>query len=436
MNPQPTIAERLQAGRLFEAAQPKKAAKAYAAAVECDPANEEAWLALEGVLLRMRELERVAALKARLDAAGVPAGRLDEVARRIAAAGDLDDPKQFAAALRERPHDVELRGRIGRFLHGGGAESGDAEGLEEALVTLPLPTHIRIETASVCNLRCQHCTTGVAYKSTDRRVMSMPTFERVLEQVRTLPTIRTAIMYLGGEPLLNKHHATMCRRVKEETQVTTVKFVTNATLLNEKWCGEIAAANVDGIHISIDGRSPEENDRIRVGASYATVRANSLMLAERLRQAGSRTRIMLANALFRRPGDPEKAETPEFLLRDFPGMKVSSAYSMVWPGMTAAQTTLDDLEVYQERPRKFCDHPFYDIGVRANGDVVLCCYDISGVQVMGNVMTDDLLTLYRSEAYVQIRRAMLSHDGNGVPPVCQRCVVFTGDRFLLHPVRV
>jgi hypothetical protein len=243
-------------------------------------------------------------------------------------------------------------------------------------------------------------------------------------------------MYLGGEPLLNKHHATMCRRVKEETQVSTVKFVTNATLLNEKWCGEIAAANVDGIHISVDGRSPEENDRIRVGASYETVRGNILMLAERLRQAGSRTRIMLANALFRRPGDPEKPETPEFLRRDFPGMKVTSGYSMVWPGMTAAQTTLDDLEVYQERPRKFCDHPFYDIGIRANGDVVLCCYDISGVQVMGNVMTDDLLALYRSEAYVQIRRAMLRHDGSAVPPVCQRCVVFTGDRFLLNPVRV
>ena len=431
-----TAAAYLRDGRALEPSSAKKAAKAYVSAIERDPANEEAWLALERVLVRMREPERVVGLKARLEAAGVAAGRLDDVSRRIAAAIDLDDPKQFIAALRERPDDVEVRGRIGRFLHGGGAELADVDGLEEALATLPLPTHIRIETASVCNLRCQHCTTGVAYKSTDRRVMSMATFERVLDQVRTLPTVRTAIMYLGGEPLLNKHHATMCRRVKEETQVTTVKFVTNATLLNEKWCGEIAAANVDGIHISIDGRSPEENDRIRAGASYETVRANILMLAERLRQAGSRTRIMLANTLFRRPGDPEKAETPEFLLRDFPGMKVSSGYSMVWPGMTAAQTTLDDLEVYQERPRKFCDHPFYDMGIRANGDVVLCCYDISGVQVMGNVMTDDLLALYRSEAYVQIRRAMLRHDGSAVPPVCQRCVVFTGDRFLLNPVRV
>ena len=436
MNSNARSVESLRAGRALETAQPKKAAKAFAIAVEHDRANEEAWAALEGVLWRMRDVERVAGLKARLEAAGVPAGRLDDVARRIAAMVDLDDPDQFVRALRDTPDDPGVRSRIGRFLHRGGAESRNLGELEESLVTLPLPTHIRIETASACNLRCQHCTTGVAYKSTDRRVMSMEMFERVLGQVRLLPTIRTAIMYLGGEPLLNKHHATMCGRVKAETQVTIVKFVTNAMLLNEKWCDEIAAADVDGIHISIDGRSPEENDRIRVGASYETVRANIDMLADRLRQAGCRTRIMIGNAVFKRPGDPDTPDAPEFLTRAFAGLKVTSVYAMVWPGMTAEQTSLDDLQVYQEKPRKFCDHPFYDLGIRANGDVILCCYDISGRHVMGNVMTDELLELYRSEAYVQIRRAMLRHDGGGVPAICQRCVVFTGDRFLQNPMRV
>lgn len=426
----------LQDARALEQEQPAKAAKLAAIAIERDPDNEDAWALLERLLLRIGDRRRLAGIWARLESAGAGAARLDALSRRLAARVDPGDPESFRAALRERPGDPDVRAGIGHFLGRGGAEASDLGDLEETLVTRPLPTHIRIETASACNLRCQHCTTGVAYKSTDRRVMSMETFERVLEQVRTLPTLHTAIMYLGGEPLLNKHHATMCRRVKAETQIRTVKFVTNAMLLNERWCEEIAAANVDGIHISIDGRSPEENDRIRVGASYETVRANIHMLAEHLRQAGCRTRLMIANMVFRRPGDPDAPGVPEFLLRDFPGMKIVSGYAMVWPGMTADQTTLEDLAVYQDKPRRFCDHPFYDIGIRANGDVVLCCYDISGRHVMGNVMTDELLELYQSEAYVQIRRAMLRHDGRAVPEVCQRCVNFTGDRFLQHPVRV
>ena len=425
----------LQAGRALEAAQPKKAAKAFALAVEADPSNGEAWSALERLLERMGDPERVAGIRERLERQGIPAARLEALSARMVEAAALDDPARFVAALRSTPDDPAVRSRIGRFLARGGAEAVDTGDLERALTMLPLPTHIRIETASVCNLRCQHCTTGVAYKSTDRRVMSMDTFERVLDQVRTLPTLRTAIMYLGGEPLLNKHHATMCRRVKAETQIGTVKFVTNATLLTEKWCDEIAAANVDGIHISVDGRSPEENDRIRVGASYEKVRANIHMLADRLRQAGCRTRIMIGNTVFRRPDDLIRPEAPAFLPRDFPGFKISSGYAMVWPGMTAEETSLEDLHVYQEKPRRFCDHPFYDIAIRANGDVIMCCYDISGRHVMGNVMKDDLLPLYQSEAYVQIRRAMLHHDGAAVPEICQRCVNFTGDRFIQNPMR-
>jgi sulfatase maturation enzyme AslB (radical SAM superfamily) len=429
--------EHLRIGKALEGTSLKKAAKSYAAALERDVENEDAWAALEDVLLRIGDLERVATLKARLENGGLPTARLDEIARRIASKVDLKDPAQFVDALRRTPDDPAVRSGIGRFLGQGGAESEETvRELEESLVRQALPTHIRIETASACNLRCQHCTTGVAYKSTDRRVMSMEMFERVLDQVRTLTTIRTAIMYLGGEPLLNKHHATMCQRVKAETQITTVKFVTNAMLLTEKWCDEIAAANVDGIHISIDGRSPEENDRIRVGASYETIRDNVRMLEKRLREAGCQTRIMLANTIFRRPDDLMRPTVPEFIRRDFPGIKVSSGYAMVWPGMTAQDTTLDDLQVYQEKPRRFCDHPFYDLAVRANGDIILCCYDISGRQVMGNVMKDDLLELYQSERYVQIRRAMLRHDEAGVPEVCQRCVNFTGDRFLQNPMRV
>ena len=425
----------LRTGIELEATHLKKAIKAYAQAVECDAGNAEAWEALGRALVRKGDVERVASLRERFAARGIPTALLDAAAKRIQEQPVGDEAAEFVRALRESPDDPGVRSQIGRSLGRGLPRAVIAE-LEESLTRLPLPTHIRIETASVCNLRCQHCTTGVASKSTDRRVMPMATFERVLEQVKTVPTLRTAIMYLGGEPLLNKHHATMCRRVKAETQITTVKFVTNAMLLNERWCDEIAAANVDGIHISIDGRSPEENDRIRVGASYETVRDNVRMLAARLEAAGCRTRIQIGNTVFRRPDDLAQPAVPEFLARDFPNLKISPGYAMVWPGMTAEETTLDDLQVYQEKPKRFCDHPFYDVAVRANGDIILCCYDISGRHVMGNILTDELLPLYQSEAYVSLRRSMLHGDEAGLPEVCRRCVNFTGDRFIQNPVRI
>jgi len=353
------------------------------------------------------------------------------------ATGESHDIGDFTTALQDSPVNLDVRAHIGSFLRDGNYH--DAEqvvALEDPLARLALPTHIRIETASVCNLRCQHCTTGVAYDSTDRRVMAMSTFERVLEQVRAIPTLQTAIMYLGGEPLVNRHHATMCRRVKEETPIRKVKFVTNAMLLTPRWCDEIAAANVDVISISIDGRSPEENDRIRVGSTYATIRDNVRMLKRRLDETGATTKIVIGNTVFRQPNGPARPSTPDFLLEAFPDLPVTSGYAMVWPGMKAEDTDIADLSVTQKKPRRFCDHPFYDVAVRANGDVIMCCYDISGKHVMGNVLNDELLALYQGEAYIALRRAMLRRDASAVPDVCRRCVNFTGDQFIQDSMRL
>jgi hypothetical protein len=57
---------------------------------------------------------------------------------------------------------------------------------------------------------------------------------------------------------------------------------------------------------------------------------------------------MIGNTVFRQPGDLLQPTTPEFISRDFPGFKIQSGYAMVWPGMTAEETGLDDLQVYQE----------------------------------------------------------------------------------------
>jgi hypothetical protein len=91
---------------------------------------------------------------------------------------------------------------------------------------------------------------------------------------------------------------------------------------------------------------------------------------------------------------------PEFLSTAFPDFCIDSYYAMVWPGMKAADTGIVGLHEELDPPRNFCDHPFYDLGVRANGDIVMCCYDISGKEVMGNILQNDILELYQSDKYV------------------------------------
>ena len=290
------------------------------------------------------------------------------------------------------------------------------------------PVRLRLETASACNLRCQHCPTGVNYHGTDRSVMKPALFDKVIEQMKQLPTLRECVLYLGGEPLMNKHLVQMCQRVKQETTVRWTLITTNAMLLDAKACTGLATAMLDVIVVSVDGRSPEENDAIRVRAKYSSIVENVARLRRELE--GTKTRIRVSHSMFRRPGDPEQAQTPEFLQRDFPGIPVFTDYATRWPGFEIGQTKIPAAALKVSAQRNFCDFPFFELAVRANGDVVLCCHDLLGESVMGNINESHLRTIWDGKPYRDLRRSMLDRDARSVHPVCRKCFIFTGERIV------
>lgn len=288
---------------------------------------------------------------------------------------------------------------------------------------------LRIETSSACNLRCQHCPTGVSYCDTQRAVMPMDLFNMLLQQMKKIPTLSECVMYLGGEPLLNRHFSTMCRRVKEETHVTYTQFNTNAMLINEKICEQLQESHVDHIGISIDGRSPLENNTIRQGADYHTIVKNVRLLRHYL----PNTLISIDNTLIKHPGDPDTPGQPDFLLKDFSGLPIQSTYAMKWPGLNLSGSSLHNLSVagYQSGNFRICKMPFTQAAVRSNGDVVFCCYDLTGASMIGNILDRDLLDIWKSEAYQDIRHHMLSFQVNCLPDICRKCTVYT-DEILLQ----
>ena len=289
------------------------------------------------------------------------------------------------------------------------------------------PLRIRIETSSACNLRCQHCPTGTDYEGTDRQIMTMETFDIIVSQMQAFKIASDAIFYLGGEPLLNKNLALMCRRIKKETRVKRTLFNTNAMLVDKAICKDLALAGVDQISVSIDGRSPEENDQVRKGSDYATVLRNTKMLKSYLPD----TKISVANTLIKRDGDPEKPVVSDFLERDFKGFPISCTYAMAWPGLDVKKSEIKNFGLMRDSIHGFCKHPFTEMVVRPNGDIVACCYDILGEQVMGSIHEKSLLEIWEGESYTLFRKAMLTRDVSQLPGICKKCLHFTG----LRPVQ-
>jgi radical SAM protein with 4Fe4S-binding SPASM domain len=293
---------------------------------------------------------------------------------------------------------------------------------------------IRIEPASACNLKCSHCPTGVLPMA--RTIMTPPLFERALEQVAMhVPPIRVAVLYHGGEPFLNKHFLSMVPRVKA-LGIAHVKAVSNAMLIKPDMCDSIVASGLDAIEFSLDGESPQENDRIRVKCKFDHVSSIIRLMAAANERRGRPLTISIATTQFQTVRDfvPERAApVPAYLRETFADIEnqieFKSTWAMQWPSL-APSAGYDILR--DDSPRKpvtACSLIDDTLTIRANGDVVPCCFDLTSMAVMGNIKTQSLADIWNGSPY-QVFRAKFAAGQH--PKLCEGCIVVSGDKFLLH----
>jgi radical SAM protein with 4Fe4S-binding SPASM domain len=284
------------------------------------------------------------------------------------------------------------------------------------------PQRVRIEVSSLCNLRCRHCPTGTSYKGLPRSLMPPDLYALLLSQLKEIRNLADCVMYLGGEPLLHPDLPAMIRQIKQETSVVRVIFNTNGMLLSKSLCRRLADCGINRIEISVDGRSPEENNAIRTGSDYYRVKENIHLL----RRLAPSILVCIANTLIRRPFDPELPEIPSFLLQDFPGLPIQSNYAMHWPGMDLTNSAMASAATRLQEADRFCSKPFTELAVRANGDVVPCCYDLASELVLGNIRGQTLLAIWQGKNCADLRNVILQDDTSRLPALCRKCIVYTG----------
>lgn len=135
------------------------------------------------------------------------------------------------------------------------------------------PEVIRLESSAVCNLRCIHCVYAQGYKK-NRGILNDDIVDILISQMKERIYIpRVVVLYHGGEPLLNPHLPNYIQRFKEYG-VRRIKIVTNAVLMDDAISTEIINAGLTDIDFSFDGKTPIENDLIRINCVFDLVREN------------------------------------------------------------------------------------------------------------------------------------------------------------------
>lgn len=255
------------------------------------------------------------------------------------------------------------------------------------------PFMLLIDPASVCQLQCPMCPTGLdnagqgpaaGRRWRARALMSRTLFDAVLAELGH--ALYFVLLYNWGEPLLNRDLIYFVQRLAERDIATEVH--TNLSLpLSEDFIERLVDSGLDRLEASIDGFSQDSYGRYRIKGRFDLARDNLVRLARARDRAGSRLRLVWNFLVFRFNEHEIEAARRfcaahgiEFVRREaairtelrsefLPSYRSEEAPS----GFFEARRAPFDAARFEARPPTTCAwHYFYSV-VNADGRVSPCC---------------------------------------------------------------
>lgn len=136
----------------------------------------------------------------------------------------------------------------------------DSKNFEDGRKISP-PLSVDIETASICDLACPHCSRE--YIITPDKIMNFELYKKIIEECVKLkvPSIK---LNWRGEPLLNPKIHEFIKYAKEKG-ILEVSINTNAVTLNEEKAEKLIKSGLDVIIFSFDGGTKKTYEKLRPG---------------------------------------------------------------------------------------------------------------------------------------------------------------------------
>lgn len=271
------------------------------------------------------------------------------------------------------------------------------------------PRFIQIETVIGCDAKCPFC----PQRTIERKPAIMPnaTWRKIIDDTRGLGI--TYRPFLQNEALLDKRLPSIVSYIKEDP-TARVELNTNGNLLTERMSRDLIGAGIDLVRFSIDAFSPKTYAECRVGLDYLHVVEN---INRFLDIVGNGTRHVASEV---RMIDMEINKDEQKPFVDYWSERADRALIVPlyhWPWD-------DGIEMVRKPCIKMREEMFF----YTDGRAVLCCWDIAGRAVIGDVTKERVLEIWNGE--VRRRCAeLLSRGERDKIALCSRCDAYRDRHF-------
>lgn len=287
------------------------------------------------------------------------------------------------------------------------------------------PMNITIEQTNVCNLDCPVCETGAGILGRTAGHMSYDQFTTIIDKVGA--HTNTLMFYFMGEPFLNKRSYDMIAYAKQ-AGIPFVETCTNGDFVDPV---RIVASGLDKVSFQIGGMTQETHQVYRINGKLDRVMAN---LQETLRQRQQQQSTMQIEVGFivmkHNEHEVEHFQKTVMAMGADRAVIVDPCVRTVEQGKQLLPLNkrhwIYDQAAFdrgvlkpKDLPDNSCPWIYYSLAIHVNGDVVPCCRDPKGQEVMGNILRQDLDDIWNGDKYRDFRARILKDQG--AVGICKLC---------------
>jgi sulfatase maturation enzyme AslB (radical SAM superfamily) len=264
-----------------------------------------------------------------------------------------------------------------------------------------LPDIVQIEATNICNARCTFCPRDDMKRR--QGVMDMALFTKIVDECAVLG-IGHVRMHNYGEAFVDKKLPEKIAYAKSK-RIPEVGVITNGSLLGPDVARAVTEAGLDAINISLDAAGKETFEATRLGLKYDKVIANVEGLV-RIRRELGRNRPKLILSFVRQDNSAEEQAFIDHWSAVADKIHITELHN--WAGTLKRRAEVNFP----------CYRQWLTFTVLWDGRVSLCCADLDGRVIVGDLNEQSIADVWNGDAYRRVRREQLESGG---PAICRNC---------------
>ncbi len=293
-------------------------------------------------------------------------------------------------------------------------------------ITRRRPRTLSIEPTSRCNLNCPFCLVGQqnSLPSTSHEFlprglgdMDWELYEKILHDAVEFGITKIQL-HFQGEPLLYKKFPEMVKAAKVAGLFT--QAFTNGLPLTREKASRIIQAGLDSLRFSVDGATQSTYEKNRVGGNLDHVLRNMRIMVEEAKNSDSEIELLWQFIALQ--NNEHEIEVARGLAED-----IGIPFFVKTFAETDEKLAPSNPKLRRKLRIKPCIDIYRAIFVYHTGEVVPCCYDQEGENVVGSLKHSNLSQIWYSERYRDLRKRINNAEKNpgAEPKMCKNCLKWT-----------